>query len=150
MYIKFCKTRDVKSPTRANAGDAGIDMFVPFDFSPVTLKHGESVLIPSGIRFEVPFGTALIAHNKSGVASRKKLDVLADTIDHAYSGEVHINLINNGQDEVTIQPGDKIVQLLHVPILSSVPVEVDADELYRDVHVIGARGEGGFGSTGSN
>ena len=149
MYIKFAKTRDVESPTRANYGDAGIDFYVPNDFIQVTLRHGESVLIPSGIKVEVPFGTALIFHNKSGVASKKKLDVMADTIDHCYTGEVHVNLINNGINEVTITPGDKIIQGIHIPVLSSIPTEVKIEELYQDIHVIGARGAGGFGSTGT-
>lgn len=148
MYIKFAKTRDVESPKRANHGDAGIDFFVPRSFSEITLQHGDSVLIPSGIKVEVPFGTALIFHNKSGVASKKRLDVMADTVDHGYAGEVHINLINNGKHEVTISPGDKIIQGIHIPVLSSIPLEVQTFELYTDIHVIGARGAGGFGSSG--
>jgi dUTP pyrophosphatase len=148
MYIKFAKTRDVESPKRANHGDAGIDFFIPKDFPDITLRHGDSVLIPAGIKVEVPFGTALIFHNKSGVASKKKLDVMADTVDHGYAGEVHINLINNGNHEVTICAGDKIIQGIHTPVLASMPVEVKEEELYSDIHVIGARGAGGFGSTG--
>jgi len=149
MYIKFAKTRDVKSPTRANHGDAGIDFYIPNDFNPGTLKHGDSILIPSGIKIEVPFGTALIFHNKSGVASKKNLDVMADTVDHGYAGEVHINLINNGNGMITLHPGDKIIQGIHIPVFASNPVEVSEEELYQDIHVIGARGAGGFGSTGT-
>ena len=149
MYIKMSRTRTVKFPARANHGDAGIDFFVPEDFPVTTLKHGESVLIPSGIKAEVPFGTALIAHNKSGVASKKKLDVMADTVDHGYAGEIHINLINNGDAEQTISPGDKIIQFIHIPVFGSLPVEVPVEELYDDIHTIGARGAGGFGSTGA-
>jgi dUTP pyrophosphatase len=149
MYIKYAKTREVKSPTRANHGDAGIDFYIPVDFPEITLHHGDSVLIPSGIKVEVPFGTALIFHNKSGVASKKKLDVMADTVDHGYAGEVHINLINNGKHEVTIGPGDKIIQGIHIPVFASNPIEVDESELYTDIHVIGDRGNGGFGSSGT-
>lgn len=149
MYIKYAKTRDVKSPTRANHGDAGIDFYVPNDFKRMMLKHGDSVLIPSGIKIEVPFGTALIFHNKSGVASKKNLDVMADTVDHGYAGEVHINLINNSDRIVYIEPGDKIIQGIHIPVYASNPVEVKEEELYTDIHVIGARGAGGFGSTGT-
>lgn len=150
MYIKYAKTRDVKDPARANPGDAGIDFFVPNDFNPVTLAHGQSVLIPAGVKVEVPMGFAMIFHNKSGVASKKNLYVGADTIDHGYAGEVHINLVNNGIDVAIISPGDKIIQGLIVPVMLPSLLESPEDELYRDIHVAGARGDGGFGSSGTN
>ena len=52
--IKFAKVGNVKNPNRAHKQDAGMDLFVPNDFTPITLKIGESVLIPSGIKMEVP------------------------------------------------------------------------------------------------
>ena len=149
MYIKFAKTRDVKTPARANFGDAGIDFFIPQDFPVTSLAHGESVLIPAGIKVEVPIGFALIFHNKSGVAVKKNLYVGADTVDHGYAGEVHINLVNNGKDPVTIGPGDKIIQGILVPVMLAQTIEVDESNLYEDIHVAGSRGTGGFGSTGS-
>ena len=152
MYIKFAKTRDVKSPTRANPGDAGIDFFIPSDFNegqPLFLQHGESVLIPAGIKVEVPIGFALIFHNKSGVAVKKNLYVGADTVDHGYAGEVHINLVNNGKDSCMIGPGDKIIQGILVPVMLAQTMEVDESNLYEDIHVAGSRGAGGFGSTGT-
>ena len=148
MYIKFAKTRQVKTPARANPGDAGIDFFVPDDFAATTLKHGEKVVIPAGIKVEVPIGYALIFHNKSGIAVKKNLYVGADTIDHGYSGEVHINLINNGEQDQTILPGDKIVQGILIPVMLVETIEVTEDELYDKIHVAGDRGAGGFGSTG--
>ena len=149
MYIKFAKTRSVKTPARANPGDAGIDFFVPDDFPSTTLEHGDKVLIPAGIKVEVPIGFALIFHNKSGVAVKKNLYVGADTIDHGYSGEVHINLINNGKEPQMIAPGDKIIQGILIPISLVETIEVKEDELYADVHVAGSRGAGGFGSSGT-
>ena len=149
MYIKFAKTRSVKTPARANPGDAGIDFFVPDDFPSTTLEHGDKVLIPAGIKVEVPIGFALIFHNKSGVAVKKNLYVGADTIDHGYSGEVHINLINNGKEPQMIAPGDKIIQGILIPISLVETIEVKEDELYADVHVAGSRGTGGFGSSGT-
>jgi dUTP pyrophosphatase len=149
MYIKFAKTRKVKSPSRANSGDAGIDFFIPEDFPVTTLEHGDKVVIPAGIKVEVPIGYALIFHNKSGIASKKNLYVGADTIDHGYSGEVHINLINNGAEPQTIAPGDKIVQGILLPVILAEAFEVKVEELYQDIHVAGSRGAGGFGSTGT-
>ena len=63
--MKFSKVREVKTPQRANLTDAGIDFFVPEDQSTISLTPGESCLIPSGIKVNVPEGYALIAFNKS-------------------------------------------------------------------------------------
>lgn len=130
-------------------GDAGLDFFVPDDFPATQLEHGEKVLIPAGIKVEVPIGFAMIFHNKSGVAVKKNLYVGADTIDHGYSGEVHINLINNGNETQTIAPGDKIIQGILIPVSLVEPMLVLEEDLYADVHVAGSRGAGGFGSSGT-
>ena len=148
MYIKVSKIRDVKTPARANPGDAGLDFYVPSDFKPTTLNHGDSVLIPAGVKVEVPLGRALVFENKSGVASKKRLDIMACVIDHGYAGEVHINMINNGTDPATINPGDKIAQAVMYVIDCPQVIEVPETELYESIHVASARGEGGFGSTG--
>jgi dUTP pyrophosphatase len=144
--MKFCKVRDVKSPTRANPGDAGVDLFVPNDFPGVRLKHGESVLIPSGIKVDVPLGYALIFHNKSGVASKKNLDVMACVVDHGYKAEVHLNVVNNGQSDQIIEPGAKLVQGILQPIVLSPPIETPPEEMWQTT--VGTRGHCGFGSTG--
>lgn len=74
MYLKYSKVKDVKDPCRANVGvDAGIDLFIPWEFENKTLKPNESILIPSGIKIEVPLGYAIVLFNKSGVASKKCL-----------------------------------------------------------------------------
>jgi dUTPase len=67
--IRFIKIRDVKSPEYGTPGSAGIDFFVPNDFESVILEPGEHILIPSGVRARIPLHTALIAFNKSGVAT---------------------------------------------------------------------------------
>lgn len=149
MYLKMAKTRDTTLPTRANSGaDAGIDFYVPNDFPVTTLKPGESVKIPSGIKVEVPAGYALVFFNKSGVASKKSLIVGACVIDHGYSGETHINMINVGGLEQTISPKDKIVQAIMVPVVTFETIETTEEDLYKSIHVAGSRGAGGFGSTG--
>lgn len=150
MYVKMTKTRDTILPARANSGaDAGIDFYVPQDFKKTDLAPGGSVLIPSGIKVEVPVGYSLIFFNKSGVASKKSLIVGACVVDSGYAGEVHLNLINVGDDIQTISPGDKIVQAIMVPVITFETIEVSEEELYRDIHVAGNRGAGGFGSTGT-
>lgn len=150
MYLKFAKVRDVVSPKRANRGsDAGVDLFVPNDFQLITLYTGQSVTIPSGIKFEVPAGYVMILFNKSGVASKKSLIVGACVIDHGYSGEVHINMINVGETQRQIAPGDKIVQAVLLPIITPEFLETSVENLYADIHNASIRGEGGLGSTGT-
>ena len=85
---------------------------------------------------------------KSGVASKKHLLVGANTVDIGYSGECHVNLHNVSDREQIINAGDKIVQGIMIKIGFHVPEEMkDENELYGDEK--SARGEGGFGSSGT-
>ena len=143
--MKIAKIRKVKTPTRANTADAGIDFFIPEDQEPIVLKPQESCLIPSGIKVEVPNNHVLIAFNKSGVAVNKKLHVGACVIDCGYQGEVHINLTNIGLINQELYPGDKIIQFVLLQLGEYTVVEVSEGELYNKTSI---RGEGGFGSTG--
>ena len=137
------KTRNVKTPSRGTSLSAGIDFYVPEDFEPKTIQTNESVFIPSGIKAHVPSGYALIAFNKSGIAVKQSLMVGACVVDEDYEGEIHLHLINNGKEPVTINPGQKLTQFILIPVS------------YMDVHVLDElpdrnteRGAGGFGSTG--
>ena len=143
--MKITKVRDVKTPLRANNTDAGIDFFVPNDSKPFPLNPGDSCLIPSGVKVNVPEGFALVAFNKSGVAVKKQLHVGACVVDCGYQGEVHINLTNVGRDSQAIQPGDKIVQFVLLPVGDPKIQLVDESNLYSGES---SRGSGGFGSTG--
>ena len=144
--MKISKIRDVKTPTRANATDAGIDFFIPNDYVFSYLKPGASVLIPSGVKVNCPEGYALIAFNKSGVAVKKNLHVGACVVDHGYQGELHLNLTNVGSEDQTLEGGDKIVQFVLLPLGPPEVEEVREDELYE---AASDRGEGGFGSSGT-
>lgn len=146
--MKFCKVRDVKSPVRGTTLSAGIDFFVPNDFpGDHCLIPLDSVNIPSGIKVKVPHGYALIFKNKSGVALKKNLQVGACVVDEDYQGEVHLHVRNIGSDVEIIKPGEKLVQAILVPVSYEELEEVlDAVELYDEVT---ERGEGGFGSTGT-
>ena len=143
--MRISKIRDVKSPTRANNTDAGIDFFVPNEVGRIKLQPGDAALIPAGVKVEVPDGHALVAFNKSGVAVKKSLHVGACVIDVGYQGEVHINLQNVGNETQFINPGDKIVQFVLVKLGDHIVTEVPEDQLYATES---SRGEGGFGSTG--
>lgn len=146
--MKFLKIRDVKDPSRGTSKSAGIDLFIPNDFATFTLSPGQSVLIPAGLKANVPENYAFIAFNKSGVATKKHLAVGACVIDEDYQGEIHIHVYNFGKDIVTISPGEKIIQCVLVPVLyEDVEIVQTEDELWEGV--ITDRGEGGFGSTGT-
>ncbi len=93
----------------------------------------------------IPEGTALFAHNKSGVSTKYGLDVLADTVDSGYEGQIHISLVNTSSKRVLIKFGTKIIQFVHTPIISSELVQVPESELYIKTS---ARSDNGFGSTG--
>lgn len=161
--MKFCKIRDVKSPVRGTGKSAGIDFFVPNDFNEMELYPSQDVLIPSGIKMNVPEGYMLMGADKSGVvtsaaacinagrtpkseAFNSVIILGAKIVDEDYQGEIHIHLINVGMDTVKIKPGMKIAQFILVPVLYEYPEEVREEELF-----IGEseRGEGSFGSTGS-
>ena len=172
--LRYCKVREVKSPVRAHSTDAGLDFFVPTDLTLEVmqekfkttgcevetelnsdgtvkcfkLKPNESVLIPSGIKVQVPAGYMLQYHNKSGIASKRGLIVGANTVDIGYTGECHLDLHNVSSKVQTISAGDKIAQGIMVKIGFHVPEEAkDENDLYGDEQ--SERGTGGFGSSGT-
>jgi dUTP pyrophosphatase len=143
LKMKIQKLRNVKTPNRGTAASAGIDFYVPEDFETVSLKPGESVLIPSGIRVQVPRGYALIAFNKSGVAVKQGLSVGACCVDEDYEGEVHLHMINTSNKDQVIATGQKLVQFVLIPV-----AYFDVEEVEEIQSRNTERGAGGFGSTG--
>jgi dUTP pyrophosphatase len=167
--MKFAKIRDVKSPCRGTKKSAGIDFFVPNyseDFLKVFQKKNPTcpndkegffvrphtmVLIPSGIKCAVPEGYGLFVDNKSGVSTKKGLTFMARTIDEDYEGELHISLLNATNDAVKILWGEKIVQMILIEMNYELPEECTIEELQEIFKSRNSeRGEGGFGSTGTN
>jgi dUTP pyrophosphatase len=146
--MKFLKIRDVKSPNRGTSKSAGIDFFIPNDFEEVVLSPGQSILIPSGLKVNIPENLAFIAFNKSGVATKKHLIVGACVIDEDYQGEVHLHLINTGDEPIAVSPGEKILQCLLMPVVYE-PVEIVETEEALWEGKVTERGSGGFGSTGT-
>lgn len=142
--MKIKKIKDVKTPTRGTSLSAGIDFYIPNDFIQNTgIAPGCRINIASGIIAEVPKGYALIAFNKSGIAANKGLQVGACVVDEDYQGEIHLNLMNVSQSIAYINPGDKIIQFILLPVF------YDSIEEVNEIHTIQTeRGSGGFGSTG--
>lgn len=141
--LNFYKTKDVKSPEIGTGGSAGIDFFVPNDFEETVVDPQKDIKINLGIITEFAPGLALIAFNKSGIATKKKLVVGACVVDSDYRGEIHAHMINTGTEPVTITPGMKITQFILIPYYK--PTLNELNEKPGDTE----RGAGGFGSTGA-
>ena len=137
--------RKVIPPMRAHSLDAGIDFFVPSDFTITKVSPNNSIKIPSGIKVNIPQGWALIAFNKSGVCTTLGVIAGACVIDSGYQGEIHIHLINVSKKDVFITPDMKIMQFLLMPVSGVQTEECDLEELYEEES---ERSTGGFGSTG--
>jgi dUTP pyrophosphatase len=132
-------------PTYASNGAAALDLRACLE-APKTVQPGETVLIPSGIAISIhdPGLVALLAP-RSGLGIKNGI-VLANTIgviDSDYQGEIGIGIVNRGAVPYTIEPGERICQMMFVPVL-----QVDL-RVVTEFHQESDRGAGGFGSTGS-
>jgi dUTP pyrophosphatase len=144
--MKFLKIRDVKDPTRGTPESAGIDLYIPNDLQSLSIEPNSSVLIPSGLKVNVPKNHAFIAFNKSGVAVKKGLQVGACVIDEDYQGEVHIHIVNISDKIQIVEPGEKIIQCVLLPVnYETIEMVSDEETLWNGKST--ERGEGGFGST---
>lgn len=130
-------------PTYAKFGDAGCDGKANIA-TPLTIPAGKSALVPLGIKVAIPYGFEIQVRPRSGLALKSQITVLNSpgTIDSNYRGEVGAILINHGEKAFTVQPGDRICQL----VLAQ--VETIAWHLVTGELPASDRGEGGFGSTG--
>jgi dUTP diphosphatase len=125
-------------PEYSSLGAAGADLYAN---EAVTLGPGERHAVATGLRIEIPPGHAGLVWPRSGLAVRHGIDTLAGVIDSDYRGEVRVVLVNHGQQPFTIEPGDRIAQLVLQKVERA--VFTSASELAGSM-----RGEGGFGSTG--
>lgn len=144
MEIKVKKLNEKAIlPHIASLGAAAADLHALLD-DPITIKAGERVLVPTGISIELPSSeyVALICA-RSGMAFKRGL-ALANgigVIDSDYRGELLVAIINTGNIDQIIEPGDRIAQLMILPVIT--PVYIETDEIGET-----ERGAGGFGSTG--
>lgn len=131
---------DLPLPAYAHPGDAGLDLHAA---DTTTLAPGARALVPCGIAIAVPDGHVGLVNPRSGLAVDLGLTVLngPGTIDAGYRGEVKVLLINHGDTPVEVMHGQRIAQLLVVPVVAVDVREVD----HLDPT---GRGAGGFGSTG--
>ena len=149
MKLKIAVTpdrpTDIPLPSYAKPGDAGLDL-VASEGTGIMAMHecGESAaraLVRTGVRVEIPTGYVGLVCPRSGLAAKNGVVAVLGVIDSGYRGEVLVNLINHGGDAHEVRRGDKIAQLLILPVVTA-ELEV-VDDLAPS-----ERGEGGFGSTG--
>lgn len=130
-------TETAAIPTRGSEQAAGLDLYADASF---VVKAGTHAIIPTGIAVAIPDGCCGQVWPRSGVSVRYGVDVLAGVIDSDYTGEIKV-VLQAGAHDFEINQGDRIAQLLIVPVSMLQCVEVDRlDET--------ARGACGFGSTG--
>ena len=130
-------------PHYATAGAAGLDLRACLDM-PLTLGAGDSQLVPSGIAIHLGDpGYAAIVLPRSGLGAKHGIVLgnLVGLIDSDYQGEVFVSVWNRGKSAFTIEPMDRIAQLVVVPVAQ---VELHVVEEF----AASGRGAGGFGSTG--
>lgn len=129
-------------PTRANCTDAGLDLY---STETAIIKPREAHTFNTGVHVGVPKGYGGVLISKSGLNVNKNL-VSTGLIDEGYTGAICVKLYNLGNVPVAIKSGDKISQLVLVPVSYDGVEEVDSiDELYDEET---ERGDNGFGSTG--
>jgi dUTP pyrophosphatase len=130
-------------PRRATSGSAGLDLRACID-APLVLEPGQTHLLPTGIAIHLGDpGLAAVLLPRSGLGHKHGIVLgnLVGLIDSDYQGQVMVSVWNRGDRAFTIQPGERIAQMVVVPV---VQVEFEVVEEFE----ASARGAGGFGSTG--
>lgn len=135
--------REIPLPHFATGGAACMDLCACMDES-ITLNAGERHLVPTGIAIALPsaeYVALVFARSGLGIKKGVCLSNGVGVIDSDYRGEIGVGLVNLGYTPYTVQPGDRIAQLMVVPVVQPTLTVVDTlDET--------ERGAGGFGSTG--
>ena len=142
MTLRFRRLSEAaRPPAQAHEGDAGYDLHAA---EAATIAPGERASVGTGIAIAIPEGQAGLVIPRSGLAARHGISVVnaPGLIDSGYRGELRVLLLNTDTDEAfTVQPGDRIAQLVLVAV--ETPELLEVEELDETV-----RGAGGFGSTG--
>lgn len=130
-------------PTYGSEYAAGADLYACLALAK-TILPGETVFIPTGISLEIPVGYAGLIYARSGLSCKQGLAPAnkVGVIDADYRGEIIVALHNHSDSAKTVEPGDRIAQMVITPFLTANFIEVN--ELNNTI-----RGEGGFGSSGN-
>ena len=146
IKIKYINKSDNENPVYAKEGDSGFDLRANLS-EPVTLKPLERKLIDTGLVFELPKGFDMEVRSRSGLALKNGIMVLNSpgTIDLSYRGNIGVILINLGNEDFTVNNGDRIAQGLIRWSLTNNNIELlEVEEISEDTN----RGAKGFGHSG--
>lgn len=140
VHVRFDAAAGLE-PVYSSAEAAGADLKADLD-SPLQLNPGQRARVPTGVRCALPAGYEGQVRPRSGLAHRHGVTVLnaPGTVDSDYRGEIQVIMVNFGSVACTINPGDRIAQLVVAPVVRAL---FERGEL-----VSTERGSGGFGSTG--
>jgi dUTP pyrophosphatase len=144
MEIKVINKSNNELPHYATVDSAGLDIRA-FLSESVTLKPLERKLIPTGLYLEIPSGFEVQIRPRSGFAFKQGVTVLNSpgTIDADYRGEIGVLLINLSHEDVIIESGERVAQMVVAPFVQAqLKLTTELSET--------SRGDGGFGSTGKN
>ncbi|NBC84437.1 MAG: dUTP diphosphatase [Bacteroidetes bacterium] len=143
LKIKVVNKSNLELPEYSTIYSAGMDIRTSIKES-VVLSPLERILLPTGLYIELPIGYEAQIRPRSGLAAKKGITVLntPGTIDADYRGEIKVILINLSGDNVTIEPGERICQMV---IARHEQVNWEEVEVLED----SIRGDGGFGHTGT-
>ncbi|MGM9641164.1 MAG: dUTP diphosphatase [Faecousia sp.] len=133
---------NAKIPTYGTAYSAGADLYVCLE-QPIVIQPGRTEFLPTGLSIAVPNGYAGLIFARSGLSTKRGLAPAnkVGVIDSDYRGPIMVALHNHGDTPQTVEPGERVAQLVVVPVLApemELVEELDTTE----------RGTGGFGSTG--
>lgn len=143
MQVKVKKlNKNAILPIYSSKSAAGADLCALLD-EPITIASGQTVFIKTGLALEIPEGYVGLIYARSGLACKRSVAPAnkVGVIDSDYRGEIMVALFNHGSQEQTIEPGERVAQLVITPYLTAEFSEV---EEITDTQ----RASGGFGSTG--
>lgn len=142
VEVKVVREKNVTLPKYETEGSAGLDVRANIT-EPIVLKSLERVLIPTGLKIAIPEGYEVQVRPRSGLAIKHGITMLNSpgTIDSDYRGEIKVIAVNLSNETYTIEPNERIAQLVLNKVEQIEFVEVDELDATN-------RGEGGFGHTG--
>lgn len=141
VTVKIILADGVQKPIYMTEGSAGMDVRANIK-EPITLGSLERVLVPTGIKMEIPMGYEVQVRPRSGLALKHGISMAntPGTIDSDYRGEIGVIMINLSKEDFVINPGERIAQLVLGKVYQMDLVEGELS--------VTERGEGGFGHTG--
>ena len=141
VTVKITLADGVQKPMYMTEGSAGMDVRANIK-EPITLGSLERVLVPTGIKMEIPMGYEVQVRPRSGLALKYGISMAntPGTIDSDYRGEIGVIMINLSKEDFVINPGERIAQLVLGKVYQMDLVEGELS--------VTERGEGGFGHTG--